>query len=434
MSFPAYSKHMRRAFTLIELLCTVAIIAILLALLLPVIEKGYSRAKRAVCSSNLKNIGVAFSGWAHDHNDLFPMQVSTNSGGTREFAAATALNPDVSLTYRHFQAISNELLVPKVLRCPADKLRTAAEDFASLRNTNISYWINPSAAFGRVDSPIAGDRNVRTSGRTEWTFIQFSSNDVVEFSAELHGYRGNVLFGDAHVDLFDSTGLRLAFASGGGSNDTDTVVSLPRPELPGAPSEPEIPPSSVVVTVRPLPTSTTPTQPGLSPVSPNNTASPRTPPGSSGAGSAVASATDNSAVGNAANPGSSTATSPASNPNATEKNAGDPASRPNTTPATSRRSRGTANEDENVLVLVTRLDGSVITSSVPRKTTNIIVQGRTVPPEEIAPTNPAIEFVQWLTRTATRHTYWLLLLLLLALVAYELNRRRAQRKRRAVED
>lgn len=154
-------------------------------LLLPALQQAHGKAQRVACANNLKNIGAAFYAWAHDHNDLFPMQVSTNQGGTREFADAVALTPDVSFAFRHFQAVSNELILPKPLVCPADKQRVAASDFASLRNENVSYWINTAAAFGHTDSPVAGDRNVRTSGRTEWTFIRFGPADALEFSPEM---------------------------------------------------------------------------------------------------------------------------------------------------------------------------------------------------------------------------------------------------------
>jgi prepilin-type N-terminal cleavage/methylation domain-containing protein len=107
----------RSAFTLLELLTTIAIIAILAMLLLPALQSGYGKARRVACGNNLKNIGAAFHAWAHEHNDLFPMQVSTNLGGTREFAEMAALNPDVSFTFRRFQAISNELILPKLTPC-----------------------------------------------------------------------------------------------------------------------------------------------------------------------------------------------------------------------------------------------------------------------------------------------------------------------------
>ena len=83
------------------------------------------------------------------------------------------------------------------------------------------------------------------------------------------------------------------------------------------------------------------------------------------------------------------------------------------------------------LVLVTRLDGTVITSSVPRHVTNAagFVDGKWT---EEGAVSPWINFVEWLARMATRGTYWLLFLLLLSLLAFEFARRRARRKRRVM--
>jgi prepilin-type N-terminal cleavage/methylation domain-containing protein/prepilin-type processing-associated H-X9-DG protein len=369
---------MRRAFTLIELLCAIAIIALLAALLLPVISRGYGQVRRAGCVNNLKNIGAAFHIWAHEHNDLFPMQVSTNLGGTREFAEATVLNPDVSLTFRHFQVLSNELVVAKLLRCPADQFRAPADDFSTLRGSNVSYWININARFGDTESPIAGDRNVRTSGRVAWTFVQFSTADVLEFTGELHGSRGNVLFGDAHVDALAGDELRPRFASS--NNSSIATLSLPREDVTAVPD--------------------------------------------SSAGQTQSQ--------NSSTPGSDDSTknaAPTARPNdsAAQSNANVLAS-PTQRPAAARR-----NHADEVPILITKLDGTMVTSTAPHRVTNSNIasaQWR----EPIARTNPLLEFIEWLGRTATKHTYALLFLLLLALIAFEIARRRAERRRRKHSD
>lgn len=62
MTLPTHPGQMRRAFTLLELLTAVAIIAILAALLLPALQSGYGKAKRVACGSNLKQVGVGLPG------------------------------------------------------------------------------------------------------------------------------------------------------------------------------------------------------------------------------------------------------------------------------------------------------------------------------------------------------------------------------------
>lgn len=80
---------MRRAFTLIELLVVIAIIAILAAILFPVFAQAKRAAKKAVCLSNLMQIGKGFLMYTSDYDGLMPwvpdgdLQLTppVNSGG-----------------------------------------------------------------------------------------------------------------------------------------------------------------------------------------------------------------------------------------------------------------------------------------------------------------------------------------------------------------
>src|SRR4051812_8284753 len=157
-------RKQKAAFTLLEMLLVVTIIAILAALLLPSLAKSKLAAKRAQCIGNLKQHGVAFHMFAHDHQGRFPMQVSTNDGGSLEFMRlATNFGGEIYFSFRHFQAMARELDTPKILVCPTDT-RLPAEDFFSLKNDNISYFITGTAEYDNPLSILSGDRNIQTYG------------------------------------------------------------------------------------------------------------------------------------------------------------------------------------------------------------------------------------------------------------------------------
>jgi prepilin-type N-terminal cleavage/methylation domain-containing protein len=108
-TFPAKWLRHRQGFTLIELLVVIAIIGILIALLLPAVQKVREAANRIKCSNNLKQIGLGLHHY-HATHSTFPPGTTNPYGpdGTYELDRRTWMQ--AILPYVEQQAIYNEYL------------------------------------------------------------------------------------------------------------------------------------------------------------------------------------------------------------------------------------------------------------------------------------------------------------------------------------
>lgn len=197
---PRHHQRNRPAgFTLLELLCVIAILGILVALLLPAFAQAKARARRVACVSNLRQVGYGFHLFANDHRGRFPMRVPVWDGGSEEFATnALAIAGGLQVGFQHFQSLATELVTPKLLICPSDN-RGATNRFLELQNENVSYCINVGAEHGKATSILAGDRNLEKVS-VEVLADGATVNHRLRWTAEQHRRRGNLLFADGHVE------------------------------------------------------------------------------------------------------------------------------------------------------------------------------------------------------------------------------------------
>ena len=120
---------MKRAFTLIELLVVIAIIAILAAILFPVFSQAKQAAKKTMCLSNVRQLGIASMLYANDYDDQLLSRPDDNS-----------MNGQWTTWFDYFAPYTKS---GEIAKCPSYSGSYPIKDHWDLsRNLKATYSIN----------------------------------------------------------------------------------------------------------------------------------------------------------------------------------------------------------------------------------------------------------------------------------------------------
>jgi prepilin-type N-terminal cleavage/methylation domain-containing protein/prepilin-type processing-associated H-X9-DG protein len=240
----SYRSKLCGGFTLIELLVVIAIIAILAAMLLPVLGRAKLQAQRIQCLNNLKQLQLCWHLYALDNKgNLVPNKAQTHIATTEpdSWVAGSAPLDDTPTN------IQNSAFFPyntsiAIYHCPSDQSKVAGQPTLRFRSYSMSYpWMNGDPSFEDI---VRREADIRDPGPSVASVLWDENEDSInngglyispqgtlkweDWPASRHNHGCDMSFADGHVEYWKWKGPWIFTFTGWGVPASPQDPDLPR--------------------------------------------------------------------------------------------------------------------------------------------------------------------------------------------------------------
>jgi prepilin-type N-terminal cleavage/methylation domain-containing protein/prepilin-type processing-associated H-X9-DG protein len=210
-----FSQSKARGFTLLELLVVMAVIFMLVALLLPALQRAKARAQTSTCMNNLRQLGLAAAEYAADAGRLptilewlYALPDTAEGDLTTGKLYPYLKSRNVYLCPTQARKVTNPIWASGPLELHPD--HSYAVNCMMCHAHDVAACFSPARTLHFVEE--ADLPNDRWGSLAELVPVQFGTNAPVSAPAFPHGRRGNLLMADLHVMRMTQQELQQAAA------------------------------------------------------------------------------------------------------------------------------------------------------------------------------------------------------------------------------